>query len=49
VGDLLAQSFEKEEGGSAPKAYDWERAAVFMLFGTFLAGPVCVYNYDWFL
>jgi hypothetical protein len=43
VGDLIAQSFETDDGTdpSAPKkGYNWERAAVFMAFGTFLAGPV---------
>jgi hypothetical protein len=36
AGDLIAQSFEKDP----TKGYDWERAAVFMAFGTILAGPV---------
>ena len=40
-GDLIAQSFEKSEEGEK-KGFNWERAAVFMAFGTFLAGPVCV-------
>jgi hypothetical protein len=43
VGDLIAQSFETDDGADplAPKkGYNWERAAVFMAFGTFLAGPV---------
>ena len=43
MGDLIAQSFETDDGTdpSAPKkGYNWERAAVFMAFGTFLAGPV---------
>ena len=45
AGDLLAQSFEKDDNadpGAAKKGFNWERAAVFMAFGTFLAGPVCV-------
>jgi hypothetical protein len=43
AGDLIAQSFENdgEEASSvSKKGYNWERAAVFMAFGTFLAGPV---------
>ena len=45
AGDLIAQSFEKdsEDAAGAKKGFDWERAAVFMAFGTFLAGPVYVH------